>query len=75
MDNWTHLMLSQQKSVELRQAAARHQVAKLAAMSARTRRPSRPPVRQNQDSGRTDTVTNLRSDSHRRLSTQRQEPS
>jgi hypothetical protein len=75
MDSWTHLMLSHQKSRELRQAAARHQVTKLAAMSARTRRPSRPPVRQNQDSGRTDTVTNLRSDSHRRLSTQRQEAS
>lgn len=75
MDSWTHLMLSHRNSHELRQAAARHQLAKLAAMSARTGRPSRPPVRQNQDSGRTDTVTNLRSDSHRRLSTQRQEAS
>jgi hypothetical protein len=75
MDSWTHLMLSQQNSRELRQAAARHQLAKLAAMSARTRRPSQPPVRQDQDSGRTGTVTNLRSDSHRRLSTQRQEAS
>ena len=75
MDSWTHLMLSHQKSRELRQDAARHQAAKLAVMSTGTRRPSRPPVRQDQDSGRTDTVTNLRSDSHRRLSTQRQEPS
>jgi len=38
MDSRTHLLLSRQTSRELRQAADRHRLAKLAAASARTRR-------------------------------------
>ena len=40
MDTWTALALSHQKACELQRDAARHRLAKLAAMSARSRRSS-----------------------------------